>query len=313
MERRIGSLEVRADGRRLSGTVLRFGDVSPSHRERFEPRAFAFAEAVPLNLSHDRERAVAWQPGGGLELRQDGNALSMVADLPPIPAADKALAMVRAGQATGLSVEFTSLSETRSGDIRVVESALLIGIGLVRSPAYEQSRVEARRRKAPRRWVSGGVEYGVEAFCECLKGECNRVKFMPKALRQVDDVDVLAVTGRNSEAIGSTQGGTLRLDDTDTGLEWALSPDARDTAAGKALEDLRKAGVNVYARPIVDEAASEFEDKGGVREYTRAVLKNLLVKPIAGEASRRQGWKPISFSDDTPEPPARRRSALWRL
>ena len=33
------------------------------------------AESVPLNLGHDRERAVAWHPGGGLELADRGEAL----------------------------------------------------------------------------------------------------------------------------------------------------------------------------------------------------------------------------------------------
>ena len=37
MERRTFGTEVRAEGRRLSGVVLAYGDVSPSHRERFEP------------------------------------------------------------------------------------------------------------------------------------------------------------------------------------------------------------------------------------------------------------------------------------
>ena len=83
--------EVRAEGRRLSGIVMAYGDVSPSHRERFEPGALRMAEAVHLDLQHDVMRAVAWHPGGGLELRQDGKALSMVAELPPIPAADRAL------------------------------------------------------------------------------------------------------------------------------------------------------------------------------------------------------------------------------
>ena len=101
-ERRCGG-EVRAEGRRLKGTALRFGDVSPTHRERFEPGAFTFAPAVHLDLFHDPERAVAWQPGGGLDLRQDRDALALTAELPPIPAADRALALVRSGQATGLS------------------------------------------------------------------------------------------------------------------------------------------------------------------------------------------------------------------
>ena len=152
LERRHGG-ELRAEGRRLSGTVLAFGDISPSHRERFEAGAFSMAEVVHLDLFHDVERAVAWQPGGGLVLRQDRAALSLVAELPPIPAADRALALVREGQATGLSVEFQSVRERMEDELRVIEEATLTGIGIVRSPSYGGSRVEARSRERRRLWL----------------------------------------------------------------------------------------------------------------------------------------------------------------
>ena len=314
LERRIGGLEVRAEGRRLSGTVLRFGDISPSHRERFEPGAFAFAAAVALNLSHDPERAVAWQPGGGLELRQDDSSLSMTATLPPIPAADRALAMVRSGQATGLSVEFKAVRERRDADIRVVEAALLVGIGLVRDPAYGGSRVEARRRggrgggrREPRTWVRGNIRYGVKAHCACLDGSCNEVYFRPEALEVVDST--LAITERASDAVGSAKGGTLRTRNTPEALEFEITDAGRDTAAGRQLEDLRAAGVEIYGRPIVDEAGTVFEDIEGVREYSKARVRAVLIKPVLGEAER-QGWLPLEFPDPAP---ARRRSALWRL
>ena len=123
--------EVRAEGRRLTGTVMPYGEVSPSHRERFEPGALRMAEAVPLNLFHDPERAIAWQPGGGLALTQDRRALTMTATVPPIPAGDRALALVREGRANGLSVEFHAKRERREDGLRVIEEAVLSGIGLV--------------------------------------------------------------------------------------------------------------------------------------------------------------------------------------
>ena len=87
-ERRFTGVELRAEGRRLTGTVMRYGDTSPSHRERFEPGSLRMAEAVHLDLFHDPERAVAWFPGGGLKLDNGRQALAMRAQLPPIPAAD---------------------------------------------------------------------------------------------------------------------------------------------------------------------------------------------------------------------------------
>ena len=145
LERRSQRTELRIEGRRLSGVVLRYGDVSPTHRERFEPGALRFADSVPLNLSHDALRAAAWFPSGGLVLEDASDALRMVAELPPLPAADVALEQVRSGEYSGLSIEFRAEAERREGGLRIVEKAELRGIGLVRNPSYRQSRVEARR------------------------------------------------------------------------------------------------------------------------------------------------------------------------
>ena len=143
-ERRYSNTEFRLEGRKLTGTALRYGEVSPSHRERFEPGSIRLAESVHLDLHHDPERAVAWMPGGGMELRCDDAGVHLSADLPPIPAADRALAEIRAGTATGLSVEFRAIKDRREGDIRVIGEAVVSGIGIVRSPSYKGSRVEAR-------------------------------------------------------------------------------------------------------------------------------------------------------------------------
>ena len=136
--------EVRAEGRQVSGVLLRYGETSPSHRERFAPGALAWEGPLALNLDHDPERAIAWLPDGGLELRANAAGVELVAVLPPIPAADRALAEIRAGERTGLSVEFHAERETRADGVRVIEAARLVGAGLVRSPSYPGSRIEAR-------------------------------------------------------------------------------------------------------------------------------------------------------------------------
>ena len=40
-ERRYCGVELRAEGRRLYGPAIRYGDISPTHKERFEPGAFS--------------------------------------------------------------------------------------------------------------------------------------------------------------------------------------------------------------------------------------------------------------------------------
>ena len=149
MERRIADIELRAEGRRLIGTVLRFGDVSSTHRERFAPDSLRMAESVHLDLHHDPMIAVAWAPDGGLELRFDDDGVHLDATLPPLPAADLALDEVRSGKSTGLSLEFRCLKDTREAGtgIRVIGEALITGIGIVRAPSYANSRVEARARR----------------------------------------------------------------------------------------------------------------------------------------------------------------------
>ena len=155
VERRAALGEIRVEGRKLSGVVIRYNEVSPSHRERFSPGSIHMADVVFLDLAHDRERVVAWLPGGGLELADRGEALELSAELPPIPAADRALDEIRTGKTNGLSIEFRALKEGQVNGVRVIQEAELSGIGLVSKPSYEGSRVEARARKHGRlpRWL----------------------------------------------------------------------------------------------------------------------------------------------------------------
>ena len=145
--------ELRAEGRRLSGTVMRYGDVSPSHRERFESRALLPVDHCLLCVQHDESRAIAWTGGGGLDLEDDGSELRMVAELPPLPLAEAALAMIREGEVDGLSVYFRAREERREGGLRVVSKALLRHVAIVKHPSYRDSRVEARERRRMPVWL----------------------------------------------------------------------------------------------------------------------------------------------------------------
>ncbi|MCY4394798.1 MAG: HK97 family phage prohead protease [Rhodospirillaceae bacterium] len=144
IERRSIAVEIRADGRKLTGPALVYGDVSPSHRERIEPGAVQMAATVPLNLEHDAMRGLAWQPDGGLSFEDSETELRMMADLPPLPACDAALEAVRQGRMQGLSIEFKALAERRESGLRVIEKLELRGIALTGRPSYSGSRVEAR-------------------------------------------------------------------------------------------------------------------------------------------------------------------------
>ena len=145
LERRSAFGELRAKGRRVIGPALRYGDVSPSHRERFEPGAIdvATGRTYWLDREHNQEIVLA-HTGSGLELRAENDGLFIEAELAAIPAADRALEDVKSGMLTGLSVEFHALQERQEAGIRVIESAELIGVALVKHPSYQQSVAELR-------------------------------------------------------------------------------------------------------------------------------------------------------------------------
>ncbi len=141
VERR-AAVEIRVEGRRLTGVLMRYGDVSKSHRERFAPGSLRAAPVVHLDLHHDPERAVAWLPDGGLTLRDEETALLL--------AADRALDEVRTGKVGGLSVEFRAIKESVVDGIRVIHEALLSGLigenGISRHRRFLSS---ARKSRVP--------------------------------------------------------------------------------------------------------------------------------------------------------------------
>ena len=138
--------EVRAEGRRLEGVALRYGDIAkfPWGAERFTPGAFAPLGDVILNSMHERTVPIARTGGGGLTLHDDGEALRVVAELPKTQAANDVLELVAGKVMRGLSVEFEALTERLVDNVRVIERARLAAIGVVDSPAYPASEVEAR-------------------------------------------------------------------------------------------------------------------------------------------------------------------------
>ena len=134
-------LEFRVAGRTLSGTVLRYGDISAEHRECFVPGAFAPLPEVPRNLQRDRRMRVL-EPGAYI-LSDSDRALKIRVELPPDSVA---LSLVCRGALNGYSVEFHARSERRDAGVRVIEKAARVGIGLVHHPSYPDSLAEVRAR-----------------------------------------------------------------------------------------------------------------------------------------------------------------------
>ena len=309
LEKRYCEVRAEGEGRRLSGVAVRYGDVAlvPGiGRESFQRGAFGnLAEAdVILTSHHERERPLARTGGGGLTLIDGADALEVRADLPDTSEAADTLTLVKSRVLRGFSVEFRALQESVQGGVRVIQSARLARIGVVDTGAYPQSTVEARAKGKGKRWASGALPSDTQAFCECLSGECDSILVQPGAYTM--GADTLALVGRATEAIGSTEAGTLTFRQTEKAMKWSVTDAAKNTAAGQTLTDLAEAGVKVYGRPLLDEALSTFSETGRLRTFSRAWIRALLLKPILNDAAR-LGWEPIQFFG-TPEP---RRRALW--
>ena len=311
IERRTATVELRVEGRKLSGVVMRYGDISPSHRERFLPGSIRLAESVHLDLHHDPERAVAWHPGGGMKLSNGRDALIMTAELPPIPAADRALDEIRKGQMSGLSIEFQAERERRDGDIRVIEAATLSGIGIVRAPSYQQSQVEARRRKGGVKnpWIKAQWVARKSGDCDCQGPSCKTVSFEPGAFTEslASDREMLALAGAN-RPLASVRKGTLSVRETDGGdIEIEIDRLSAETEIGLDLAGQAKA-TRVVARPWITVEESEYTETGTHRTFTRAALRGVIVKATTAD----DGWQEIAFWGERQALPRERRARrIW--
>ena len=269
------------------------------------------AEAVHLDLFHDPERVIAWHPGGGMKLSNGRDALTMLAELPPIPAADRALDEIRSGAVGGLSVEFRPVKETRDGEIRVIQEAVLSGVGLVHSPSYQKSQVEARRRKAsvPNPWIKDQWEARKSGQCDCQGPDCETVSFAPGAFSEAlaSDREMLALAGSN-RPLASRSKGTLAIRETESGdIDVKIDRLAAETDIGRDVAGQARV-TRVVARPWVDVEASEYTEEGTHREFTRVDLKGVIVKPTTAD----DGWDEIDIDDKREAAPReRRRRRLW--
>ena len=299
MERRFSGAECRAEGRLLIGPALVYGDVSPSHKERFEAGAFSLDGTTRwLDLRHDKSRMLAWTNGGGLTLDDTESALMVRAELPETPLHDSALQQVRDGELSGFSIEFHAREERQEGGIRIVSTALLDGIGLVRNPSFQQSTAEVRRGGGFR--MSGKIPLNKALTCRCQRGSCDRVSFADDAFDESldSDRDTLLITSTFDSAMASQSKKTLRFSKE----KGALKVEA-DLPATQAADDLaaNSKSVALLVRPVFDQELSQFVEKNGVAHYSKVHLKAILVG-----ASDVAGWPTATITGKSARRSARR-------
>jgi HK97 family phage prohead protease len=141
-------LELREDGRTLSGTVMPYNVEARigSFTETFRPGAFEGADPtqIPLFAVHDHESLPI---GRALTLTDGPTGLAAELRVSKTTLGDEVLELVRDGAATGLSVGFTPVEDkwnaTRSRVERI--KAKLVEISITAFPAYADARIMAVR------------------------------------------------------------------------------------------------------------------------------------------------------------------------
>ena len=288
-ERRYSGVEVRAEGRRLTGPAIRYGDTSPTHREKFAPGAFNLDNQTRwLDVRHDRERVIAWTNGGGLELIDGPQALEVRATLPEIPLADRALDDIKAGRLTGLSIEFNTREERNENGIRIVTRADLSGIGIVAAPSYEKSQVEIRARSG--RTLRSTIPADAAIECRCSGADCSHAMIlgdamadMIKAAFEEASRDVIAGFGSYDMPLASVSSGTLR--GRMVGNDAQIEIDIPEGAAGLATIAAHDAAGTIV-RPVIDADAAESVIEGTTRIYSKAPVRAFIVS----STDARDGW-----------------------
>lgn len=280
-------LELRDDGGTLYGTLIQEGRAASRLREIVAPGAVEWpSEGVGVMVKHYGAVEVRAIP----ERHPDGR----------ITLQARATDAIRAAVAAGsrfMSIEFDALKERRTaGGIREILRALVPGVALVPNPEYVQTGAEVRTEARARISYStlirratildckclgslgtknvGSIEFGADAFSDMVK--------QVKAGRNVS-----AISGGAGDVVADTATGSLTLTDGKRGLEIGIV--ALGTRAGREFGELAAAGVNVYARPILDRDESEFKPDGDLVRVKRAVFNSILIKPTPNA----RGQKPL--------------------
>ncbi len=276
--------EIRADGKRLLGTVINYGDIAVvgGQPERFAPGSLLCSDVV-LNRQHQRDRPLA-RTGAGLILRDGPESLKMEAVLPETSEARDTLTLVSSGVLRGLSAEFEVISEHYEDGTRVIDLANLSGLGVVDRSAYPASTVEARAKQGP--MIRAFVPQDTSLGCRCSGPECRYATFTPEAIdtmfQSLSEREVLAVLSSYGSPLASTSRGTVRGKRLENGLSVEI--DVPEGMVDDLLDKIEAAPV--YVRPHLDRGLSEGIIQGVTMAYSAAILRALVI----GSTDASEGW-----------------------
>ena len=287
--------------------AIRYGDeavVGGGIRERFDPGAFGDVAAldVILNRQHDRRVPLARTGGGGLTLQDDPQSLRMAAELPDTPEARSVQELVRRGVLRGLSVEFRAIREAFVNGVRVIQEAVLTGLGVVDQPAYPASTVEARAAiRQDGNTLIGTFPY-MQPITTSDRGRVRKSQWTPDSWKfALEDLNreiliQLGDTARN-QVIASRRAGSVTFESNEKELKFVADL-ARDTTY---LEDfirqLNSGHIEYTLRPYqsippierVRKPYVDVPEKGNpgvyIRTFGDTILNSMNIVPRGGAGS----------------------------
>ena len=144
------SIELREDENRsgpgrIFGTVIKYGVEARDRKEVFELGSLSWDGPLILNRQHERKNPIQLVTPilVGDEVRIDEQIIDS-------SAGRDAAVEIRSGLLTGLSIEFRATAQSVVNGVRRITAAVLGGVGLVDSPAYEAASVEVRAKGVTR-------------------------------------------------------------------------------------------------------------------------------------------------------------------
>ena len=138
--------------------------------------------------------------------------------------------------------------------------------------------------------------------CSCAGqgADASQIEFAPDAFQSVvekvkrGEVDVLGIVRGDDSAFVSTTANTLRLDVPRGGGLEVDATGLEATGNGRDVAEQVASGVPVYARPILDFDASDFETRGDVAYVKRAEFWRVLIRPVGGGVA---GLNPVDATE----------------
>ena len=308
---REGSLEADGGALRLRGTAIVYGSIAGppklAYREQIRAGAFGDVSGIDaiLNVQHRRDRAIARTQGGGLELIDSPTELRFVATLPETREAVDTVNLVRSGVLRGSSIEFgvPQGGEKVVGGIVTIVRAMLTGIGVVDSPAYADSGIEARAEiRAEGQGIVGAFFYDTPTIISDRAADdglrvrqARKSQVSPGAFRVRHRTTLserypcwqgALTTGRSARKLA----GTLELEDTPEALRFSVATLPNTSPTSTTCEPrLHRARVRSACQPLysippesaVASAVIEIEEVAGNSGVFIEVVREAVLTAIA--------------------------------